>query len=122
MMGNQTPSVAVAKGERLTDERDQGGERGESTQRLSRSEGDTIENNDNERELGVGVRWRGGKGGGGGRYALSYISPKGNFHPTHKGRQQGRVVLRKVWIVRRVCVSMHMCSSLCKLADFVVGW
>lgn len=54
MMGNQTPSVAVAKGERLTDERDQRGERGESTQRLSRSEGDTIENNDNERELGVG--------------------------------------------------------------------
>lgn len=59
MMGNQTPSVAVAKGERLTDEREQGGERGESTQRLSRSEGDTIENNDNERELGVGVRREG---------------------------------------------------------------
>lgn len=69
MMGNQTPSVAVAKGERLTDERDQGGERGES-----RSEGDTIENNDNERELGVGVRWRGGKGGGGEIRALVHFT------------------------------------------------
>lgn len=85
MMGNQTPSVAVAKGERLTDERDQGGERGESTQRLSRSEGDTIENNDNERELGVGVRWRGGKGGGGGDTRSRTFHLKETFIPHIKG-------------------------------------
>lgn len=92
-------------------------ERRESTQRLGRSEGDTIENNDNE---GGGAEMERGEGRRGRRrYMLSYTSPKGNFHPTHKGREQGRVVLRKVWIV---CVSMHMCASLLKLADFVAGW
>lgn len=39
-------------------------ERRESTQRLGRSEGDTIENNDNEKGGGV-QRWRGAKAGGG---------------------------------------------------------
>lgn len=50
--------------------------------------------------------------GGGDTDTHTYTPPKGNFHPTHEGLEQGRVVLRKVWIVTRVGLYMHMCAPL----------
>lgn len=57
--------------------------RRESTQRLDRSEGDTIENNDNEKG---GQRWRGAKAGGGDADTRSHTYHlKETFIPHIKG-------------------------------------
>lgn len=87
-------------------------QRRESPQRVCRSEGDTIENNDNE----TGV-WGGrdeGVTGGGDTGACSHVyHPKETFIPHIKGA--GTSCLKKsLDSVECVCV----CSSLVKLAGF----
>ena len=134
--GKSNPLSGGRQGERLTDERDQrktererereerehpkarqirGGHHRKQWQweRRGRREGSKTEEKEAGKGGGGGAEMERGKGRRGRRwYTLSYISPKGNFHPTHKGQEQGRVVLRKVWIVclcAYVCVFVETC-------------
>lgn len=69
MMGNQTPVSGGRQEKRLTDEREQRKtERGERAP--GRSEGNTIENNDNERRGAEMERGEGRRGGGRGGATL----------------------------------------------------
>lgn len=88
MMGKSNSLSGGRQGERLTDERDQrtkereSGRERASTQRLGRSEGDTVENNDNEKRVAPAMA----KTGGGDTDADAHIHHlKEPFIPRLKG-------------------------------------
>lgn len=103
MMGKSNSLSGGRQGERLTDERDQrttGRER-ESTQRLGRSEGDTTENNDNEKRVAPDMA----KTGGGDTDADAHIHHlKEPFIPRVKAETGTSCFKKSLCVWLRVCL------------------